>query len=443
MSNQVLNNTNPISIFDAKGINEKVVEQAVAYLFPQYETVMDILIDNLVGGNITKTDNRKFQLYRQPNTYPQGTIATRTVVGSSLRIEFTESDFSEIALGNLVYANNGCMAVVASKTSGSYILNFVSKPDGSTAFVAADFAATEQVTDGGDYGDTVNRVSKETIFFTPNNYEMIIQQISNSAYIGFDEMHTKTYLPAANGKQFYYYQKEADALKLIKQQYIKRMYNNTPAVFNANKPISASPINQILTQGGIQQSLAPTATFTGAQFRGWLKDLVSQGGISTSSNELIGIFGPELMGNFQECFEDANIKYVGQNNTVGGKEVKGINFMEYAFMGYSLKLKMEPILGNTRMFPATTNGRAARSNSGLIMSAAPVQTKNMGNIPFATKRYFGPKADIGHSYIRGIVDENGNFNPNASNPQAGISHEFMLNSCSVISNPAACMYIGQ
>lgn len=444
MSQLVSNQDNPISIFDSQGLNEKVVEPAVAYLFPQYETVMDTLIEQLDNGTITKTDNRKFQIYRQPNTYGGPVISSRTIVGSSLKLTFADSSFAGIPTGNMVYANNGCEGLVATKGPGYMTINFLQKPDQSTAFVTADFAAGEQAIDGGDVGDTVNRVSKETIFYTPDNYPGVIQMINNSAYIGMDEMFTKTYIPAANGKQFYYYQKQADALKVMKQQYIKRMYSNTPANFNANKPISASPINQILTMGGLTQSLGATSTFTADQFQGWIRDFVALGGIATNSNELILIPGPEFMANFQSTFSSAQIQYVGINNTVGGKDVKGINFMEYGYMGLSMKFKMEPILGNPKMFPVASNGRTARSNSCIVMSAAPVQTKNMGMLPFATSRYFGPVADIAHTVIRGVVDENGNVSPmgTATNPQAGVSHEFFMNKCNVLSNPAACMYIG-
>jgi len=78
------------------------------------------------------------------------------------------------------------------------------------------------------------------------------------------------------------------------------------------------------------------------------------------------------------------------------------------------------------------------------MNAAPVATKNMGPIPFATSRYFGPTADIMHIVRNGIIDENGNAAPKGSShgPNASVVHDFFWNKMNQLSNPAACMYIG-
>lgn len=443
MPNNVGGGESAISLFDTLGINEKAVESAIAIINPQYQRAkLDVIIDSMLNGTITKVGNRLFTVYRQPNDYGKGTIQTRQAVGSNLKLTMTDSEFNLIANGNAVYADNGTMGQVEAKGDGYVVVSFVSSLAGATAFVAADFAAGESCIDGGDIGNTSLRVSKDTIFTAPDPYQNVIQQMSASAQILFDEMHTKTYLPAANGKQYYYYQKQADALQRLHRQYNKRMYQNTPAVFSGSQPISASPVNQIMTMGGVPISLSPTASFTASQLRGWLRQYISVGGFTTG--EVVGVVGPDFYGNFQEAFEDAMIKYVGKNNTVGGAEVKGINFSTYSFMGLDLKLVVEPMLADTQMFPTATNGRSSRSNSALFMNAAPVATKNMGNLPFATSRYFGNTADIQHTVIRGITDENGNMSAagTATNPQAAVSHEFFWNKMNQISNPAGCMYIG-
>lgn len=431
-----------ISLFDTLGINERAVESAIAIVNPQYQkSKFEVMLEQMTNGVITKVDNRLFTVYRQPNDYGKMTIATRTLIGGNLKLTATDSSFELIANGNGVYGDNGVFGKVVEKGAGYIVVSFVSKPDNATAFVSADFAVGESAIDGGDIGNTTLRTSKDTIFVAPDPFQNVIQQISASAQILFDEMHTKTYLPAANGKQYYYYQKEADALQRLHRQYYKRMYQNQPAVFNQNEPISASPVNQIISMGGLPITLGATATFTASQFRNWFRAYVNKGGFSTG--EIVGIVGPNFLGNFQEAFDDENIQYVGRNNTVGGQEVKGINFYHYAFMGLDIKLLVEPMLADPQMFP-TTAGVSSRSNSAIFMDASPVPTKNMGNLPFATCRYFGPTADIQHTVIRGITNENGTVSAagTASNPQAAISHEFFWNKMVQLSNPANSMYIG-
>lgn len=431
-----------VSLFDSIGIIPKVVESAVAIMYPQFQDPkLDLIINQMIGGTIVKSDNRKFFVYRQGNDYPKATIQTRTTVGTALRIICTEPDFSAISTGNLVYGDSGVMAKATYESPGQYLLTFISKPDGATSFVAADFAATESMIDGGDSGNILSRNSKTTQFSVPDPFEGVIQTMNNSAFISYDEQHTKTYLPASNGKQMYAYQKEAQALLMIRKQYIKRMYSNTPMVKTGNEPVSASPLNQILTMGGLVSSLAATATFTGQQFRNKMRNYISQGGFST--NEIIGVVGPDWMGNFQEAFEDSNMKYVGVNNTVGGREVKGINFNQYAFMGMDVKLVVEPILADQKMFPSGTNGRSARSNTAIFMNTAPVQTTNSGPIPFATSRYFGSSADIQRAVVLGVTNENGVSSGNsATNSQKGVSYEYWLDKMTQLSNPAACWYDG-
>lgn len=394
----------------------------------------------MTDGVLKKVDNRTFTVYRQPNDYGKMTIQSRQVIGGNLKLTATDSTFSLIANGNGVYADTLALGKVIDRGEGYIVVSFVSNPNGATAFTASDFAVGESAIDAGDLGTPNSRVSKDTIFVAPDPFQNIIQSMSQSAQILHDEMHTLTYTPAANGKQYYYYQKEADALQRLYRQYYKRMYTNTAASFNANQPISASPINQILTMGGTSIPLAANASFTPSQFRNWMRSYVNKGGFSTG--EIVVVAGPNFLGNFQEAFESANITYVGINNTVGGKEVKGINFYHYSFMGLDLKFMVEPMLGDPQMFP-TVGGFSNRSNSALFIDASPVPTKNMGPLPFATCRYFGSTADIQRSVIRGITNENGSSSGvTATNPQAAMSYEFFWNKMVQLSNPANSMYIG-
>lgn len=278
----VSNGESAVSLFDTLGINEKAVESAIAIINPQYQRAkLDLIIDSMLNGTITKVDNRLFTVYRQANDYAKATIQTRTSLGGNLKLTFTNTEFNLIASGNAVYADNGTMGKVVAKGDGYVVISFVSALSGATAFVAADFAANESCIDSGDIGDTTLRVEKDTIFTAPDPFQNVIQQMSASAQILFDEMHTKTYLPAANGKQYYYYQKEADALQRLHRQYNKRMYQNTPAVFSVASPISASPINQVMTMGGTPIALGATESYTAQQFRNWFRQYSSVGGFST------------------------------------------------------------------------------------------------------------------------------------------------------------------
>lgn len=435
------NNESLSSVFDAVGIGERQVESLVPKLSPAYSRpVLSIIGDQLMGGiQKVKSGQRKFTIYRQENDYPAATIQSRSVSGGALILTFTESDFASIPQNNMVLATSGAFGKVESVGNGTMVVSFVGNPNGNTAFVSADFAVGELTRDAGAIGNLQNRTSKTTVFSLPDPYYNIIPQYDQSAFLTFEDLNTKTYLTAKNGKKYYAYQKDAQALERLYQQYLVRTYSNIPASFNNTEPIGASLLNQILTMGGGQTTLSPTGTFTIQQLRDAIRQYKAAGGFTT--DEILIIGGSQYVGNFQEALENYVIQS-GNKNTIGGEEVMGINVMEYGFQGLRFKVMTDAVLDNQRMWGTSGNGFSARSNSAIWAAVEKVKTENGELAPFVCSYYLGETDDVKRTVINGLIDENGMTVSQGTNPAKGVSIEYTWDKVDQLMNPRACWYHG-
>jgi hypothetical protein len=430
-----------MSVFDAIGINDKAIENLVPQLSPQFQRpVLSKILDQIEGGTQKiKSKNRLFRIYRQDNDYPSATIQQSTLVGGAMQLILNENDFTAIAEGNAVYALSGTIGKLVSKSEGRMVLSFVSNPNGATAFSATDFLAGEEVIDGGDIGNLINRLTKETILSLPDESKNIIGTMNASAYITFEDVNTYGYLQSVGGTQYYALQKEVQAIQRLNQQYVKRQLSNTPAVFSGTEPMGASLLNQVLTMGGTPVPLAPTASFTEQDLQNAIQAYTAAGGFT--SNEVLVMGGPDYIANWQNALK-GYLTTAGTNNTIGGASITGINIMEYGFQGLVFKVVQDAVLGNKRMWGTAGNGRSARSNSALWTNTSPVKTEQNITMPFATSRYFGNTADIQRWIVPGNMDEKGNPVKQGANGKKGCQIEFTWDKQDAFSNPRASLYHG-
>lgn len=428
-----------ISIFDSRNLVPRFVEQAVPLLSPQYQRpVLSKIIDQLDGAVMRKATNRQFSINRMPNDFPYGTIASRTASGAFLTLTFNETSFEAIPVGNAVMAASGCLAEVVVKAPGTVTLRFVAISTGATAFAATDFAVGEYCSDRGALGDINNRHEPETIFTLPNEYLNYIGQMDAAAYISKEDVNNKTYIPASGGGYYYAMQKESQALQRLMQMYYARLLSNIPAVKDANKPVGASLLNQIITMGGL--SVGVTGNITESVLKSAIRQYVVNGGFT--GEEIVVTCGSQYLGDVQESLASYLVT-AGKNNVVGGAEVEGINIYEYGFEGLKLKFIKDPFLDNKNIFGVDSNtGYSKRSKSAIWMSTDPCKTENNQPCPFVADYYFGNTSDVQRWVTYGSMDEKGNNVEVGSNGKKGATVNFTLDKQTQLMNPAGCMYHG-
>lgn len=435
------NNTPIVSIFDGAGILEKEVENLVFKLNPQFSRpVLSVLLDQFDGATLKKTGNRVVNTYRQPNDYQAMPIAQRTASGANLILTSSDNQFAGIPVNNMVIASSGCQAKVLDKEAGWMKIGFVGNANGNTAFVSTDFAVGENATDAGQIGNTQVRTSSETIFSLPDLGQNIIPIYNNSAFLSFDDLNLRTYLTDSRGGQHFAVNKDMQAQQRMLQQYIVRMYNNIPANFSQTEPIGASLVNQIVSMGGTQVPL--NSRLTEDTIKSVIRQYTAKGGFT--SNEVLVICGTQYLADFQDAVQPTFMTYVGKNNTLGGQEVKGLNFTQYNYQGLDIKFIVDPILDNQKMFGTSSDGLySKRSRSAIWMNTSPVKVEGLETTsPFATRYYFGPKADIHRWEINGGYDYYGKPVGQGTNAGTGCQVEYTWNVLEQINNPTAGLYHG-
>ena len=319
MSSPFISNQDSLqSIFDQRNLTPRFVEALVPIMNPQFaRPALSKLIDVLDGAVLKKATNRKFNINRQPNDFPSATIATRTANGSLLSLTVSDNTFDALRTGNLVVSSSSCSAEVVSKSYGTLLLRFVTKPDGSTAFADSDFKIGEIVSDRGALGNINNRLTPETLLTLPNEYSNYIAQYDDSAYISFEDVNNKTYIKNKFGSDFYALQKETQALQRLMQTYYARLYSNVAAVSDANKPVGASLINQINTMGGF--SVGIQSAVTESTLKAAIRQYVTNGGFT--GDEIVVLCGSQYLGDIQESLGTNYLQYAGSENTLGGNNL--------------------------------------------------------------------------------------------------------------------------
>jgi hypothetical protein len=441
MSSPFISNQDSLqSIFDQRNLTPRFVEALVPIMNPQFaRPALSKLIDVLDGAVLKKATNRKFNINRQPNDFPSATIATRTANGSLLSLTVSDNTFDALRTGNLVVSSSSCSAEVVSKSYGTLLLRFVTKPDGSTAFAATDFAVGEIVSDRGALGNINNRLTPETLLTLPNEYSNYIAQYDDSAYISFEDVNNKTYIKNKFGSDFYALQKETQALQRLMQTYYARLYSNVAAVSDANKPVGASLINQINTMGGF--SIGISGAVTESTLKAAIRQYVTNGGFT--GDEIVVLCGSQYLGDIQESLGTNYLQYAGSENTLGGKDIDGINIYNYGFEGLKLKLIKDPFLDNKQIWGVdNTSGYSNRSRSAIWMNTDPCKTEQGIAVPFVCDYYFGNTADVQRWEVKGSMDAKGNPAGDGATDKKGCQVNFTLDKQTQLMNPAACMYHG-
>lgn len=427
-----------VSVFANYGINDRQVEPLVPKLAPAFQrSVISAIAEQIGKPQLVSAKTPIFQIYRQPNDWPAATIADRSAVGTDLVLTWSDPSFQAIRVGNMVQAKSGALGIVKSKSAGTATIGFLSNPNGSTAFGASDFVIGQLASDRGDVTDRDNRSSKETLFTLPVPYQNIVTSMSDTATINFAEANQYTYLKNINGTQYYALSKVSQMLGRMQQTYSARMVADVPANFDTATPVGGSLIWQIKNQGGSTRAI--NAAITESEFNEAIQQYINNGGYA--SKEVIIVGGSSYIQDLQKNVFKQYVTTAGNNNVLGGKEVKGLNIMSYYYSGFTFHLIMDEFLNNPNIWHPSDlfAGETARSKSAIWMNAAPVPTENGGTLPFVSDYYYGVP-DMIVTEVKGMTDMMGRPNKEGVSGKLSSTVEVNWNKTTQLNNPAQCFY---
>ncbi len=428
------------SVFDTLGILEKEIESFVplteAYWMMGYsKPVIDKLSEHF--GSIPQVDskNRVYTTYKQSDFYPSATITSRVAQGTNLILGITPA-FSGIQKNNMVFDGSGsAIGEAISIQSGFITVKFLANTNTNTSFASGDFAKGNKIIDGGDIGNVDQRETKDYTQPLPSPYKNIIGTIGQDVHLNHEDFFTYGYLKNMEGTNYYALLKETTALVTMYEWYVRRaLYGNVPAIYSQAKPVGASVINQIITAGGgVPLTTAPDEAF----LQTTIESFKARGGVR--GDNLVWIVGDQFMAGVQKSLKPYVVT-AGENNVLGGKEVKGLNIFLYAYQGLMHRFIIEPLFSNPNMW-ASANGFTTRSNTALVFSPDNVPTVQGTMMAPLRERYFGKKADIVRWETPGLYDTKGNQQTVGTSDKGGTAHYTWDKQHEVI-NPKAWLSIG-
>lgn len=427
-----------VSVFANYGINDRQVEPLVPKLAPAFQrSVISAIAEQIGKPQLVSAKTPIFQIYRQPNDWAAATIAGRSVVGTDLVLTWSDPSFQAIRVGNMVQAKSGALGIVKSKSAGTATIGFLSNPNGSTAFGASDFVIGQLASDRGDVTDRDNRLSKETLFTLPVPYQNIVSSMSDTTTVNFAEANQYTYLKNINGTQYYALSKVSQMLGRMQQTYSIRMVGDISANFDTATPVGGSLIWQIKNQGGSTRAI--NAAITESEFNEAIQQYINNGGYA--SKEVIIVGGSSYIQDLQKNVFKQYVTTAGNNNVLGGKEVKGLNIMSYYYSGFTFHLIMDEFLNNPNIWQPSDlfAGETVRSKSAIWMNAAPVPTENGGTLPFVSDYYYGVP-DMIVTEVKGMTDMMGRPNKEGVSGKLSSTVEVNWNKTTQFNNPAQCFY---
>lgn len=354
-------------------------------------TLTDII--NKKGGSkrVTSVDGLYEKYKRGKNNVVQS-IAAVAAAGNNLVVTFVDPTYSKFLLKDVVMdANYNLGRVIAVAPGTITIQNY---PDASVAMVAAtQFLAGQLCKLAFDVSGTYGSFGKDNRIFTPQRYTNYPSN-TRASYTLTRADKVETYVNAADGSKFYYFQNEWDMMmgfyKQIEFKYWFSKYGASSSTTVEGEVTGNRGLRQAIIQDGVYMPMASSPT------AGNIRDMLSQLGNrnTMSGQKFIALCGRDALTNFQGITQPY-IQYTGKNNTFGGEAVRGLNVVTYTIGDVTVDFIVAPILNDTELSEPTTAANATGtrwSNSIYFLNLDDVPS--VGGVhmnPAIEKFHFGDK----------------------------------------------------
>lgn len=398
-----------------------------------FQKVMNVF-ETLNGFKSTqvRADARQFKMPYIPQQTVYNVIKTggRTAIGSLLRLEWADSSYDGFINNAMVKGSNGTYGIVVAHAPGYIDVKLHYSASGNTTFQSADFAAGTQVTSIQDVSAGVTD-SRESIKYVPLEEYNVIGQQRYTLGLTREDLSRKTVVEV-NGKPYWQHAAMSMFMKNTKNSIAMGIWDS-PYVNKQDQWSSGGIKWQIENQGGQRE------TYDGTLTEDVLFNIASNARErGTGTTEYFVPCGANLLAGFQKSVGSKYIQYAGQENTIGGQEIKGLNVDTFKCLDISFKFLNWDVLNNPALNPDGTSeltGKLKASYTGVFLDTSPVQTEGYGEQPFITPYSYGPQS-YGMTTIEGTCDMMGNYKKTGSNGINGAKVELEINELYQLNDPS-------
>jgi hypothetical protein len=367
-----------------------------------YQSLTNII--ELAGGSVRtpeQADNRNLRLPYIPSLLVGAQIKTsgRTSISTTvLRLEFTNATYMGFMQDRIVISSNRTMAkVLDATTPGQITIQLLKQASGNATFQSADFAEGTGVTETSDVSAGVSN-SKQTRKYVPLQQENVVGKQRYTYSVTRENLGLVTEIEY-KGQPYWQYANFELWNQDVKNSREIGLYNN---LYNneTDNWVSGGLRWQILNQGG------DVIPYDGSLTENKVLDVI-QGMINAGNNpkEIVVLCGSEAFRQWQYNIGRTYLVTAGVNNTIGGKEVKGINVTHYSALGVELKFVRWDMMNSAEanMFATSQiTGKLKSMYTMLFMDTSQVPTSN-GIQPFISRYYYGQDGYIEQEY-KGLID---------------------------------------
>lgn len=398
--------------------------------FNQLTTIYDE-----VAGRVTQpmqSGARTLKMPYLPNVAAYGIIKTggRTAVGNQLRLDFTDSTADDFLTLRAVEASNGTFGQVVTHGDGYIVVSLLYSVTGDTTFQTADFAAGTQVSENQDVSPGVTD-SRQTRLYVPQLEENTIGQQRYTLELTRENVSRRT-MVEVEGKPYWQYASLPLFMRETKNSIDKGIWA-APRVTTQDKWMGGGTKWQIENQGG--QIETYNGTFNQDTLIQIAKNAKARG---TGTKEFMVLNGFNVLAGFQTNVGSQYIQYAGNTNTIGGKEIAGINAMHFKCLNIDFKFVPWGMLDFRAVNPqgnSTVTGELKSSYTAVFIDTADVPTVDHGVQPFVTCYSYGQDSYYTQQ-IAGMTDMMGKKASNPNNSKNACSVEIEVNELYQLNDPS-------
>ena len=415
MSRQTLNQISNLPFENNLILNglSKEDKSSVVFDFSGGYNVVDLIVSKVASSRRVVGKDGVFQKPIMGLSVVQAQVASTSLVGSLLRLNFVDPTYDKFRITEVVTDGTAAdnMGRVVNKGAGFVELEIAPNGSGATAWNTATMFNTlaGPIFATAMWNSQVNRGSTnmESLYEYP-------QFVTNQTSIMRENVELYRRDASQTWVEFqgdFWY----SAQDMIMMQRIARAMEYR-ALF--------SYLGQTSGAGGsVNYSMGLKASIKDANRGGVYKPLANlptQGDVESFFNEIADrqnaadveinmLVGRGLLSRIQG-FTSQYIQFAGQANTFGGASVKGLDVRQYNINGIAVNLIHAPILNDRTRFPqvSTIAGAANFSRmqyTGIVLDINSYDAVGGGSLPAMEKVYFGDQEMV-YYYVPGIIGSN-------------------------------------
>jgi len=391
-------------------------------IYQQQGFTMSKLMNILATPTNERAGNRVIEQYTIGNTLPTATIASRVAVGGLLTIGWSNPQYDGFIVNETMKSATDKVGKVVSHTAGSVTIQPL---DG--AFDANDFAVGAVVNTLGNMSGP-GSYGPESKYYMPDERFNYVGTTRANVTLTRDDLSARTWVEV-DGQPYWNYAQMDIAIRDFNRINDMRIWNGERINAGGEGYMTGGLKWQMKNQGATLDPRTGQLTENGI---GDLFEKMLNNGNSTAT-EFVGVVGSSWLKQFQRNVARDYIVTAGTTNTVGGKEVVGLNAMVYACQGIEFKLIAMPSWNNRAAYGTPSlevPGTTIEANNAWFIDPTDVMT-SQGKKPFLQKFYYSPNMDMGVVEIDGMIDQNGTWVKKAANSRDAFSIE-LIEDCAIL-----------